>query len=73
MARATAEPVLEKPGRVFRPRLGKPDFILRIESKRGERLQFSVRRYHGRVFISGGIKSVRQLCRGIELLITKSA
>lgn len=71
--RATAEPVWEKPRRVFTPRPGKPDFILRIESKRGERMQISVRRYHGRVLISDGIKSVRQLCRGLELLLTQSA
>ena len=73
LARANAEPMDEKPRRVFTPRLGKPDFILRIESKRGERMQISVRRYYGKVLISDGIKSVRQLCRGIELLITQSA
>jgi len=50
-----------------------PDFIITIRSKRGERVQVSAWRFNGRVILSEGIKSVRQLCRGIELLITKSA
>ncbi len=73
LERANAEPVLEKPGRIYIPRPAKPDFIIRIESKRGERMQVSVHRWGNRLLISDGIKSARQLCRGIELLLTQSA
>lgn len=58
--------------KVSRPRPAKPDFILRLEDRFGARLQISIHRYHGRVFIPGGL-SVRQLCRGLEHLLTKSA
>ena len=59
-------------GKVFRPRKRKPDFILRLEDRFGDRLQISIHRSMGRVQIEGGL-SVRQLCRGLEQLITKSA
>lgn len=54
------------------PRPMKADFIIRIEDRFGERLQVSVFRCMGRVHVSGG-GSVRQLCRGLEQLFTKSA
>ena len=73
MEHSAAEQVFEKPRRVFTPRAVKPDFVLRIESSRGERMQIAIRRYMGRVMISEGVKSVRQLCRGLENLFTKSA
>lgn len=72
MARAAAgfDPGPARP--VFRPRTPKADFILRLESARGERLSISIHRFMGRVRTSENI-SVRQLCRGLELLLTKSA
>jgi len=72
MARALAKPDLRKPRRVFRPRRTKPDFIIRIESARGERLQVSVRRFMGRVRTNDG-QSARQFCRGLEQLLRKAA
>ena len=54
------------------PRKPKPDFIIRIESAKGERVSYSIRRMFGKVFISEGL-SARQFCRGLEHLITKSA
>ena len=58
--------------KVSKPRPSKPNFIIRIEDRFGERMQISVHRLFGRVHIQGGL-SVRQLCRGIEHLLTKSA
>lgn len=49
----------------------KADFIIRIESVRGERLQVAVHRFMGRVRTSDG-QSARQFCRGLEQLLTKS-
>jgi hypothetical protein len=72
MERAQAEPKVETPRRVFYPRRSKPDFIIRIESRRGERMQVSVNRFLGRVQTSDG-QSARQFCRGLEQLLTKSA
>lgn len=72
MERALAETEIEPPRPTRLPRLGKPDFIIRIESKRGERLQVSVRRFMGRVRTNDG-QSARQFCRGLEQLLTKSA
>ncbi len=69
--RAQAEPVMDR-RRVPIPRKRKPDFIIRIEDRFGERVQVSVNRFYGKVIISTG-QSARQLCRGIEQLITKSA
>jgi hypothetical protein len=68
---ANAEPVFDR-RRVPVPRKHKPDFIIRIEDRFGERVQITVNRYYNRVLISNG-QSARQLCRGIEQLITKSA
>lgn len=56
---------------VPRPRT-KPDFIVRIESRRGERMQIAINRFMGRVRTSDG-QSVRQFCRGLEQLFTKSS
>lgn len=69
-----AEPSLDQSGpkKIFVPRRHKPDFIVRIESRSGERIQISVYRFLGRVRTSDG-KSARQLCRGLEQLFTKSA
>lgn len=72
IARANSEPEW-KPSKCPVPRRAAADFIITIKSKRGERLQVSAWRYNGRVILSEGIKSARQLCRGLELLITKSA
>ena len=69
--RDTAEPVMDR-RRVPKPRVPKPDFIIRIEDRFGERVQVTVRRYYGKVLITGG-QSARQFCRGLEQLITKSA
>lgn len=66
-ARGDARPTRYVP----RPRT-RPDFIIRIESARGERMQISVNRLFGRVRTSDG-QSVRQFCRGLEQLLTKSA
>jgi hypothetical protein len=63
---------VEPTGKVFRPRKLKPDFIIRIESARGERVQVSVNRFWGRVRTSDG-QSARQFCRGLEQLLVKSA
>lgn len=72
ISRATAEPEFEPPRNVFSPRRTRPDFTIRIESARGERLQVAVTRLMGRVRTSDG-QSARQFCRGLEQLITKSA
>lgn len=50
----------------------KPDFTIRIESARGERLQVSIHRFFGRVRTSDG-QSAREFCRGLEQLFSKSA
>lgn len=71
IARATTEPELPS-GKFPIPRRPAADFIITIKSKRGERLQVSVWRYYNKVILSEGITSVRQLCRGIEHLLTKS-
>lgn len=68
--RATAE-WTEPRRRVSVPRV-KADFIIRIESRRGERVQVSVNRFMGKVRTSDG-QSARQFCRGLEQLLTKSA
>lgn len=64
-------PPAERRRYVPRPRI-RPDFIIRIESRRGERLQIAVHRLLGRVRTSDG-QSPRQFCRGLEQLLTKSA
>lgn len=70
--RAQAEPEID---RVKCPVPRKPaaDFTITVKAKSGERVQVSVWRFYNRCIISDGIKSVRQLCRGLEQLITKSA
>lgn len=72
MERALAEPDYEPPRKVRLPRKTKPDFIIRIESARGERIQIAVNRYLGQVRTSDG-QSARQFCRGLEQLISKSS
>jgi hypothetical protein len=67
-ARADARPTRK----VRLPRKARPDFIIRIESARGERMQIAVHRFFGRVRTSDG-QSARQFCRGLEQLLTKSA
>lgn len=56
-----------------RIRAARPDFKISIESKRGERLQISIWRSGRGIFTNCGIDSARRLCRGLELMITKSA
>ncbi|MDE2104205.1 MAG: hypothetical protein KGL39_43615 [Patescibacteria group bacterium] len=56
----------------FIPRRSKPDFVVRVETKSGERMQVSVYRFMGRVRTSEG-QSAREFCRGLEQLFTKSA
>jgi hypothetical protein len=70
--RALADPEFAPPRKMRLPRAAKPDFIIRIESARGERLQVAVHRMFGRVRTSDG-QSARQFCRGLEQLLTKSA
>jgi hypothetical protein len=70
--RALAEPEFAPSAKVFTPRRTKPDFIIRIESARGERMQVSVHRFFGRVRTSDG-QSARQFCRGLEQLLVKSS
>lgn len=72
IARATADLPDEPFRKVTLPRIGKPDFTIRIESARGERVCYKIRRVLGKVLIGDGL-SVRQFCRGLEHLITKSA
>jgi hypothetical protein len=62
----------EPPVKIFRPRPARPDFIVRIESRFGERLQIAIHRFMGRVRTSDG-QSARQFCRGLEQLLSKSA
>ena len=69
--RATNPPAAEPRRYVPRPRT-RPDFIIRIESRHGERLQVAIHRLFGRVRTSDG-QSARQFCRGLEQLLTKSA
>lgn len=54
------------------PRKPKPDFIIRIESARGERMSVSINRFMGKVFVSTG-QSLREFTRGLEFLVRKSA
>lgn len=72
LERALAEPDYNPPRKVRLPRKAKPDFIIRIESARGERMQIAIHRFFGRVRTSDG-QSARQFCRGLEQLLTKSA
>lgn len=73
IARATADLPDEPVTNSYKlPRIGKPDFTIRIESARGERVCYKIRRVLGKVLIGDGL-SVRQFCRGLEHLITKSA
>ena len=71
MARAIALPPPDRERYVPRPRV-KADFIIRIESRRGERVQVAVHRFMGLVRTGDG-QSARQFCRGLEQLLTKSA
>ena len=63
---------LENGSTVSLKRRVKPDLILRLEDRFGERVQISVWRIFGKVHTSTG-QSARQLYRGLEHLITKSA
>lgn len=60
------------PARVFRNRKSRPDFVVRIESAQGERVQVSIFRFMGHVRTSDG-QSARQFCRGLEHLLSKSS
>ena len=66
--RGEADSLTEPRRYVPHPRL-KPDFTIRIESKSGDRVQFSVTRF-GKSFITpDGSKSAREISRGVENLI----
>jgi hypothetical protein len=71
MERALAEPEIEPTRKLRMVRKARPDFIIRIESARGERLQVAIHRFFGRVRTSDG-QSAREFCRGLEHLLTKS-
>ena len=73
IARANADVVPEPARKMPKPSTPAADFIITIKSRRGERLQVSAWRFNGRGMFSEGIGSVRQFCRGLEQLITKSA
>ncbi len=62
-----------RPARSPRPRAARADFKINVQSKRGERLQISVWRIGKSIFTNCGANSARQLCRGLELLITQSS
>lgn len=71
MARAQCLP--DEIGKALKPPRAQAEFVIRLQDRFGERLQFSVckdawgrRRVHG-------FKSVRAFCRGLEQLLTKSA
>jgi hypothetical protein len=72
IARAESEPEFVRSENVFATTRSNPDFIVRIESAGGERMQTSIHRLFGRVRTSDG-QSARQFCRGLEQLFTKSA
>ena len=72
MERALAEPEIEPTRKMQIPRKSRADFIIRIESARGERMQVAIHRFFGRVRTGDG-QSAREFCRGLEQLLTKSA
>jgi hypothetical protein len=69
LERENKEVELSPVGKVYVPRKIKPDFILRIEAKTGERTQLSVIRFGKQFITSDGIKSARQISAGIEHLM----
>ena len=73
IARADSEPDVDTLNKCYHPRKPAADFIVTVKSKHGDRLQVSAWRFGKQIILSEGVKSVRQLCRGIEHLITKSS
>ena len=46
-----------------------PDFTINIRTRRGDRLKITATRYGKQMLTGEGIKSVRQITRGIEALL----
>lgn len=65
---AELEPTKERRRYIPHPR-PKPDFIIRIESRRGDRTQLSVTRFGKQFITEAGIVSARHISRGIEMLL----
>ena len=65
-----AAPWTEEP-RYVAPKLGRfvPDFTINIRTRRGDRMQITATRYGKQMLTGEGIKSVRQITRGIEALL----
>ena len=53
------------------PKLGRfvPDFTINIRTKNGERCQITATRFGKQMLTGDGIKSVREISRGIEVLL----
>ena len=56
-------------GEVFRPQKPVSDFIITVRHKSGERIQLSAIRYGKQFITNEGIKSARDIGRGIELIL----
>ena len=69
IARGESELQPEARGSVYTPRRPRPDFVIQIRSKSGDRVQMSLHRFGKRFITSQGIKSAREISRGIEALI----
>lgn len=72
LARAAAPPDGSSV-RVFTPRRPAADFIIRISTCRGDRIQISLTRFGRRFLTADGPRSARQISRGIEMLLLHSA
>jgi len=60
--------IVEATGYARHPR-PTPDFVITIRARTGERAQISASRWHKQFLTGEGIKSVRQISRGIEMLL----
>ena len=69
--RATAEPAKEPMRYIPHPR-GKSDFTIRIESRSGDRVQISVMRWGKQFITNDGIKSARDISRGLETMLREA-
>lgn len=67
--RATQEPEPQPDWKM--PKLPRhvPDFTITIRTRRGDRCQITATRYGKQMLTGDGIKSVRQIARGIEALL----
>lgn len=50
-----------------------PDFTINIRTRKGDRLKITATRWHKQFITGDGIKSARQITRGIEVLIRNMA